>query len=253
LPDFYAIVLAAGKGTRMQGEPVPPGAPKEFPKVLRPVLGRPMIYYALDALSGAGIDDITIVIGYGGEEVRRVLGPRFRYAVQSEQLGSGHAVASARELLRKHPGDAIITCGDSPLFTAESIQRLKEIHSESGAVITLASALIDDPTGYGRIIRDESGSIKGITEEKAASQLEKSVREINGGAYAFRGNWLWQNLDRIKKNEQGEYYLTDLVGMAIEDGLRVESVSCAPEETYGVNTPEQLKEAESVLQDHSAR
>lgn len=242
--DAYAIILAAGKGKRMGDE----NAPAEFPKVLRRAVGRPLIAYVIDALKGAGISDISIIIGFGADRVKAALGDGWRYVVQSEQLGSGHAVACAREALFDREGVAVIMCGDSPLFTAATISSLVARHISSCAAITLVSAQLDDPTGYGRIKRNDFGEITGVVEEKCASPEEKLISEINGGAYAFDSAWLWANIDRMAGNEAGELNLTDLVRVAIEQGSGVEAVQTAQEEVTGVNTPADLKRIEEILE-----
>jgi bifunctional UDP-N-acetylglucosamine pyrophosphorylase/glucosamine-1-phosphate N-acetyltransferase len=241
--NYYAIVLAAGRGKRMRDESLP----AEFPKVLRQVRGRALVDYVVEALRGAGVTDITLIVGFGADYVRSAMGDGFTYATQSEQLGSGHAVACAREELSGRSGTAIVMCGDSPLFTSETILRLKEHHDATGATITLVSAVLDDPTGYGRIVRDSSGRITGIAEQKCATEAEKSIREINGGALAFDSEWLWANIDQMQVNEAGEQNLTDLVRVAISQGRLVEAVDCMPEEVMGVNTPDDLANAERIL------
>lgn len=241
--SYYAIILAAGRGKRMRDESLP----AEFPKVLRQVKGRALVDYVVHALHGAGIADITLIVGFGADYVRREMGDTFAYALQTEQRGSGHAVASAKSLLDGREGSAIVMCGDSPLFTAATISRLKDHHSSTGATITLVSAVLDDPTGYGRIKRDEMGRITGIVEEKCASPEEKSILEINGGALAFDSHWLWKNIHLIQTNEAGELNLTDLVRVAISQGRLVAAVECLAEEVMGVNTPDDLRNAEKVL------
>ncbi len=242
--NYYAIVLAAGRGKRMRDESLP----SEFPKVLRQVRGRALVEYVVDALRGAGVDDIALVVGFGAEFVRDAMGEGFTYATQTEQLGSGHAVACAREALLGRGGSVIVMCGDSPLFTSETISRLIACHRESSATITLVSSVLDDPTGYGRIMREKSGRITGIVEEKCAGAAEKAVREINGGALAFDSAWLWENIDQMQVNDAGELNLTDLVRVAISQGKPVEAVECLPEEVMGVNTPTDLANAEKILE-----
>jgi len=239
---FAAIVLAAGRGSRFGGE-----AGRPFPKVLRPVLGRPMVRWVLDALRGAGIDDITLIVGFGADQVRREIGPSVRYVVQTEQKGSGHAVACAKDTFDAYRGSLVVMCGDSPLFTSETIRRIADQHVLAGAVVTLASARLDDPTGYGRIVRDSHGRIVAIVEEKCASDREKAIREVNGGIYAFDARWLFGSIDKMAINEVGEYNLTDMVRVAIEQGRTVSAIECDPSELLGVNTPDQLAEVEATL------
>lgn len=241
--DFYAIVLAAGKGKRMKDEAVPP----EFPKVLRQACGRPLINYVTDAIHAAGITDVTLIVGFGADYVRRAMGDDYHYVIQEEQLGSGHAVACAKGLLAERAGHVIVMCGDSPLFTPSTIVSLREAHLAAQATITLASAALDDPTGYGRIKRGPAGEIIGVVEEKCASPEEKLIREINGGAYAFDSEWLWANIDRIERNDAGEFNLTDLVRIAVSQGERVEAVPADRQEVMGVNTPADLRCVESII------
>ena len=239
---FAGLVLAAGKGTRFASE-----TGQSFPKVLRPVLGRPMVAYVLDALRGAGIEEITLVVGFGADEVVREVGPSVSYVLQPEQKGSGHAVACVRDAFRDFDGGLIVMCGDSPLFTAQSVRRIADEHTRTEAAVTLASTVLDDPLGYGRIVRNTDGAIVGIVEEKCASAAEKAIREVNGGAYAFDTRWLFGNIDKMALNEAGEYNLTDMVRVAIEQRRRVSAVQCASREVLGVNNPEQLVAVEEIL------
>ncbi|MEN6371963.1 MAG: sugar phosphate nucleotidyltransferase [Armatimonadota bacterium] len=241
---FYAIILAAGKGKRMRDE----NAPVEFPKVLRQAAGRPLIAYVIDTLSNAGIADINIIVGFGADYVKSALGSSYRYILQNEQLGSGHAVLSAKDELGERLGAAIIMCGDSPLFTPATIISLKERHLSSGAAITLVSAELNDPAGYGRIKRLASGEITGVVEEKCATVEEKLIHEINGGAYAFDSKWLWENIGCMERNEAGELNLTDLVRVAIAQKKKVEAVIVPAEEVMGANTPSDLRVIEDILE-----
>lgn len=239
---FAGLVLAAGKGSRFGGEV---GRPS--PKVLRAVLGKPMVGYVLDALRGAGVDEITLVVGFGADEVKRRVGPPVGYVLQAEQKGSGHAVACAKGAFDGYQGGLIVMCGDSPLFTAETVRRIADQHARTNAAVTLASAQLDDPTGYGRIVRDADGRIVGIVEEKCASERQKAIREVNGGAYGFDARWLFDNIEKMAINEASEYNLTDMVRVAIEQGRGVSAVGCDPRELLGVNTPEQLAQVEAIL------
>ncbi len=241
--DFQAIVLAAGKGTRMGSD---------LPKVLLPVCGRPVITYILDALDRVGIPQPVVIIGYKAEKVRDALGSRVIYALQEEQRGSGHAVMCAREAA----GDAkdlLVMCGDSPLFRVETISAVMDAHVCEDAVITLASAILDDPTGYGRILRGPNGDVVGVAEEKIATPEQKAVKEINGGLYAFDGDWLWENIHLLHENEAGELCLTEMVDIAIAQGRKVIAVPIPAEEVAGINTPEQLRAAERVLSERDGQ
>jgi len=238
--QIKGLVLAAGKGTRFQsGQPMP--------KVLRPVLGRPMVSYVIESLRGAGVEDITLVVGFGADEVIGALGSQFYYVHQLEQLGSGHAVMCAREHFAGFSGSLVVMCGDSPLFGSGTLHKMIDEHTRTGASITLAVTTLDDPFGYGRILRDDFGRVVGIVEEKCASDKERSIREVNGGAYVFDAEWLFGNIHLMTRNQSGEYNLTDMVRVAAEQNLQVSTVQCDPEELLGVNTPEQLALIEEIL------
>ncbi|MDO8585424.1 MAG: NTP transferase domain-containing protein [Armatimonadota bacterium] len=245
ITEFYGLILAAGMGKRLRAN-----ESDTFPKVLREVNGRPMIAYVLDALRGAGVTDICVVVGVGAEQVRETLGHSLIYAFQEYQRGSGDAAASARPLLIGKSRHVIVMCGDSPLFTAATLAALKAEHLRRGAVVTLVTAEVDDPTGYGRIVRRD-GQIVGIVEEELATPEQKAIKEINGGCYAFDSAWLWSNIGRIQPSPppKNEKCLTDVIQFAVEDGETVAAVFAAPEEILGVNTPEQLREAEEILRE----
>ncbi|MCE5199359.1 MAG: sugar phosphate nucleotidyltransferase [Armatimonadota bacterium] len=241
-PGVRGLVLAAGRGSRFQSE-----SGEAFPKVLRPLLGKPLVSYVIDALREAGVDDITLVVGFQAELVRREIGSGVGYATQEEQKGSGHAVACARDAFEGFSGSVVIMCGDSPLFTSDTIRGIVREHTESGSVITLAAARLDDPTGYGRIVRDKSGQVIAIIEEKCAGAEERSIKEVNGGVYCFDADWLFSNIALMAVNEAGEYNLTDMVRVAIAQGRKVSAVPCDPQELLGVNTPGQLKVVEEIV------
>jgi bifunctional N-acetylglucosamine-1-phosphate-uridyltransferase/glucosamine-1-phosphate-acetyltransferase GlmU-like protein len=245
LPDFYGLILAAGMGKRLRRDKT-----DTYPKALRPINGRPMIGYVLDALKGAGVDSVCVVIGVGADRLKAALGRAVDYAYQDRQLGSGHATASAKPVLEGKSRHVIVMCGDSPLFTSATVSEIKDEHLLRRAAITLASAQLNDPTGYGRIIRKD-GRISAIVEEKVASPSEKAVKEVNGGLYAFDSIWLWSNIHRIQASDTGELCLTDMVQFAIDDGKAVAGVPVDAEEVLGVNTPEQLRQAEEILQGRS--
>ncbi len=235
--SFQAIALAAGKGTRMGSD---------LPKVLVPLCGRPVIAHVLDALQAVGITEPVVVVGYRAEVVRETLGDRVAYAFQDEQRGSGHAVICARQAA-DGAENLLVMCGDSPLFKVETIRLLMETHLQEQAAVTLASAVLADPTGYGRIIRAENGDVAGIAEEKVATDEQRAVKEINGGLYAFDADWLWENIGLMRENTAGELCLTEMVDIAIMQCRRVATAAASPDEVAGINTPEQLRAAENVL------
>lgn len=236
------LVLAAGKGSRFPSE-----HGHLHPKVLRHALGRPIIEYVLEVLRGAGVDEVTLVVGYGANEVRRAVGDRVAYAVQHEQHGSGHAAKCAKDCYCDYEGPLVVMCGDSPLFAAETVRCLVEEHQNADAAVTLASAVLETPYGYGRILRNDDGTIRGIVEEKCADEHQRAIKEVNGGAYCFDASWLFQNIEKMALNDAHEYNLTDMVRVAVEQGLTVSAVECDPRELLGVNTPEQLAAVEAVL------
>lgn len=235
-------MLAAGRGTRFAED-----SGRQIPKVLRPLAGKPVIRHVLDVLAQAGVSDVAVVVGFGADRVRSALGERFAYAVQREQKGSGDAVRCARGLFADAAGCLVVMCGDSPLFLPETIRRMVECHRNTGASVTLAAARMEDPTGYGRILRGENGAVAGIVEEKCANALQRAVREVNGGAYVFDTRWLFDNIGLIAENAAGEYNLTDTVRVAVEQGRTISCVACGADEIGGVNTPAQLAAAEAVL------
>ncbi|RYG26839.1 bifunctional UDP-N-acetylglucosamine diphosphorylase/glucosamine-1-phosphate N-acetyltransferase GlmU [bacterium] len=237
MPTNAAIVLAAGKGTRMKSD---------LPKVLHPVCGLPMVAHVVRALRGAGVERIVVVVGHGGEKVQEALGDSVEYAWQREQLGTGHAVRCAVDALQGHEGPVVIASGDTPLVTQETMAELLQTHGDRA--LTVATAILDDPTGYGRIVRDATGKPTRIVEQKDASPEQRSIREVNAGLYAFDAQVLFALLPRLRNaNAQNEYYLTDLVQMASGDGLAVDAHTADAALLQGVNDRWQLAEAEAEL------
>jgi bifunctional UDP-N-acetylglucosamine pyrophosphorylase/glucosamine-1-phosphate N-acetyltransferase len=218
----------------------------DLPKVLLPLCGRPIIAYILDLLSEVDISHPVVVTGWGGDILRSTLGSSYIYADQAEQLGSGHAVVCAREAAQGSK-NVLVMCGDSPLFRADTVRSLISTHLQLESTVTLVSAVLTDPTGYGRILRGPDGSVTGIVEEKLASVEQRMIREVNGGCYAFSSEWLWKNIGSMQKNEVGEYCLTEMVDIAISQCRVVCTVTCMPDEIAGINTPEQLRAAEEIL------
>jgi len=237
MPTNAAIVLAAGKGTRMKSD---------LPKVLHPVCGLPMVAHVVRALRGAGVERIVVVVGHGGEKVQEALGDSVEYAWQREQLGTGHAVRCAVEALKGHEGPVVVASGDTPLVDADAMAALLGAHGDRA--LTIGTAILDDPTGYGRIVRDPAGKPTRIVEQKDANTEQRSIREINAGLYAFDAAVLFALLPRLRNaNAQNEYYLTDLVQMASADGLSVGTYTADAALLQGVNDRWQLSEAEAAL------
>jgi bifunctional UDP-N-acetylglucosamine pyrophosphorylase/glucosamine-1-phosphate N-acetyltransferase len=238
--DVVAIVLAAGKGTRMKSN---------LPKVMHKVGGKYLVQHVLDAVSSAGISRKILVVGSGAEYVQTSLGDNYRYAVQADQLGTGHAVLQAGNELLPEENTVLVVCGDMPLLSAPSLIKLIERHGNTGAKATVLTAYLGDPTGYGRIIRDEQGKLQRIIEEKDATAEAKKIQEINTGTYCFDRNLLFSALKEIQPNNtQGEYYLTDVLTIMINKGLKVEVVDEAEDkEAFGINSRQQLAAAENIL------
>lgn len=239
------IVLAAGQGTRMKSG---------RPKVLHQLAGRPLIWHAMASAAALRPTTLVAVLGHGRDDVGRVLAespdlPKVVTAIQDEQKGTGHACACALEVTGALSGTVIVTYGDVPLLQASTLQRLADTHTNSGNAVTVLTATVADPTGYGRIIRDETGALLKIVEQRDADAAERAVTEINSGVYAFDGEVLSGALGRLSDaNAAGERYLTDVVGIAKSDGRPVGSVHADDAvETEGVNDRVQLAELARVL------
>ena len=232
-----AIILAAGKGKRMKSD---------LPKVLHEIDGRPMVRMVIDTLIDMKFDRIVVVIGHKGELVRQALADYpVEFAWQREQLGTGHAIMMTRDILGEFDGTTLVAAGDVPFLSAASIDRLFAMHAKHGAAGTCLSALFDDPTGYGRIVRDgDSEMLKEIIEHKDASDEVRAIKEINSGTFCFDNLRLFESLDQIDRNNvQGEYYLTDTIKVMHDSGLRVAVIPAEnPDEVLGVNSVEQLAE-----------
>lgn len=239
-----AIVLAAGKGTRLRTEGI------DLPKVLRLAGGRPLLDHVLDQLSFLPRQDIVLVVGYEGDKVVDAF-PSYPHVFQSPQLGTGHAVQCAEGALKDFDGHILICCGDTPLMPRSAYQALWEQHLSNGDTCTVLAAVAGDPTGYGRIIRDEAGNFSRIVEEKDASPEEKAVKEVNTGVFLFQARELWRSLTTLRPNNaQGEYYLTDAPLWLLKQGAQVGvCAACTAEDMLGVNTPEQLAQVEHILQE----
>ena len=240
MANLTAVILAAGKGTRMKSK---------LPKVLHKVGGHPMLEHVMDAAEAAGCRDNVVVIGHGAELVRELVGSRARIALQAEQLGTGHAVLQAADTLKDFTGTVMILCGDTPLLEVEELKKFYAEHVKSGAAATVMSAMMEDPFGYGRILRDANGDVAGIVEQKDASEEQKLIKEINTGNYCVEAPLLFEVLRTLgNNNAQGEYYLTDVLAKLRAMGKKVGGVVTADSEMImGVNSRRQLAEAESVM------
>lgn len=243
-----AVILAAGKGTRMKSDK---------PKVVHKVLGKPMVYYSIEAAKEAGADDVCVIVGYKADEVRTAIGSSVKdvdvsYAVQSRQLGTGHAVACAADFIGD-TGDVIILCGDTPLVTGDTLKKALDVHQRKHNGVTVLSAILDNPFGYGRIIRNGE-NLSCIVEEKDADEAQRSVNEVNSGMYIFDCAALMKALSRITNdNAQGEYYLPDTIAIIKEMGLPCAAVPMDDaDDIRGVNTADQLDEAEKIMKERKS-
>lgn len=240
--QIKAVVLAAGKGTRLQTEGI------TLPKVMRQAAGQPLLGYVLDALSFLPKEDIVLVVGYRREDVETAY-PEYPAAVQEEQLGTGHAVQSAAAQLAGFEGSVLVCCGDMPLMKQETYESLCKTHEEEDNVCTLLSGISQEELPYGRVIRGADGVFARIVEDKDCTAEEKAVRELNAGVYLFHAPELFEALSHLRcDNAQGEYYLTDVPAWLLERGGKVGVCpTCTPEEMLGVNTPAQLEQVEKTI------
>ncbi len=233
------VILAAGQGTRMKSS---------LPKVLHRLCGQTMAQYAVDAGRALAGGAPALVVGHGGEAVRAALGDQCEYVTQAQQLGTGHAVLQAADLLRGRGGRVLVYYADMPLLTAGTLQQLAERQGQNSGPLTMLTVIADDPRGFGRIIRDASGWVTAIVEEAQTTPEQKEIRELNVGAYCFDADFLWAELPKLPLSPKGEYYLTDLVGLAASRGQRVGAVVLDDdEETIGINTRVHLAEAEAAM------
>ncbi len=241
------IILAGGQGKRMGGE---------VPKVLTLFNGRPIIEYSLDAAAELELPlRPVVVVGFGAEMVKERLGDRVEYALQAEQLGTGHAVLCARDIVAGKFENVIVLYGDHPNIKAETIRRLLALHAAENPAITMMTLAVPDFLGvyslfrgFGKIVRGADGKILKNVEVKDANDEEKNIRELNPSLYCFNAPWLWENLPKVgNKNKSGEYYLTDMVGLAIQQGQKIASLEIDYRECIGVNTPEELRIAGEII------
>lgn len=238
------VILAAGKGTRMKD-------PSKA-KVMYEVLGKPMIHYVLDVAFSLKAERVLTIVGYQRETVAGYVSqshPKAEIVLQLEQLGTGHAVMQTKPLLQNFQGDVVVLSGDVPLLRRETLERLIHHHRTTNAVGTILTAFVNDPTGYGRIIRNTDGMVKKIVEQKDATEEERAVREINSGIYVFRSSPLFEALATLQPNNaQGEYYLTDVFEYFTTKNYPVSAIHADDEyEIFGVNTVEQLETVRNIL------
>ncbi|QJE25619.1 bifunctional UDP-N-acetylglucosamine diphosphorylase/glucosamine-1-phosphate N-acetyltransferase GlmU [Staphylococcus caprae] len=237
----HAIILAAGKGTRMKS--------KKY-KVLHEVAGKSMIEHVLNSVKQSGVNHIVTIVGHGAESVKETLGEQSLYSFQEEQLGTAHAVKTAQEHLADKEGTTLVVCGDTPLITSKTLQSLIDHHEGTNSQVTVLSASTSQPHGYGRIVRDSNHLLQRIVEEKDASDIEREINEISSGIFAFDNQVLFDKLAQVKNdNAQGEYYLPDVLSLILEDGGKAEIYHTDDfDEIMGVNDRVMLSEAEKAFQ-----
>ncbi len=236
---IQSIILAAGQGTRMRSA---------LPKVLHTILGHPLAWYALEAAHQATGAQPVMVIGYQADEVRKALGDKARYVVQDPQLGTGHAVLQARPLLTRQADLILVSYADMPLLRTETFQNLIAAQQAFSGPMTMLTVTGADPRGFGRILRNGQGTVQAIVEEAVATPEQLAIDELNASVYCFRADWLWDALEKIQVSPKGEYYLTDLVEIAVKQGMPVQAI-CVPAspELIGINTRIHLAEAEAAM------
>ncbi|RKZ13666.1 hypothetical protein DRQ53_01960 [bacterium] len=241
MSQHSAVILAAGKGTRMKSD---------LAKVLHRIEDRALLQFVLDACAPLELDRTVVIVGHQADTVSALCEANgVDTALQAEQLGTGHAVDQARALLQGRPGQVLVLCGDVPLLRTATIEALVRKTSETGAAATVLTAIAEDATGYGRVVRDSDGNgaghVTAIVEQKDASEAQLMIREYNTGTWCFDNARLWDLLDRLDTdNAQGEYYLTDVVELLVADGQLVEALVCEDErEVQGINTLADLERA----------
>ncbi len=237
--NLKAIILAAGKGTRMKSK---------YPKVVHKVCGKEMINHIIDASKKSGVEDVVAILGHESEVVKNAIPKETLTAMQTEQLGTGHAVMMAKEYINEDD-TILVLCGDTPLIKEDTLKNLFDYHKENEYFATVLTTVIDNPTGYGRVIRDNNSDLLKIVEQKDANEEEKATKEINSGIYCFNGKLLKESLDLIDNNNaQNEYYLTDTIKIIREKGYKVGAFNGSTiEELMGVNSRVELSKAEQIM------
>jgi UDP-N-acetylglucosamine diphosphorylase/glucosamine-1-phosphate N-acetyltransferase len=240
--EIACIILAAGLGTRMKSNKA---------KVLHQLLDKPMILYVVETANQVAGKNVIVVVGHQAEKVKQVVGDRFQvnFALQKEQLGTGHAVMCALDMIPVDVEDVLITCGDVPLLTYETLSALLKYHQDQKRDISVLAVKVDNPTGYGRILMDQNGHFTGIVEEADANAKEKTIPLINSGIYCIKKMFLSNNLNRIESdNAQNEFYLTDIIKIGHDQNRSMGVVvGNNQEEIIGINSPDELKQAERIL------
>ncbi len=242
-----AVILAGGEGKRMKSD---------IPKPMNEVLGKPMLRWVIDSVKAAGIDDICVVTGYKTEITEAYLEAlpfEVSHVLQSERLGTGHAVMMAKDFLKKNGGDVVILCGDAPFMDTQTIADAYKSHDDGSYSATVISAMLDDPTGYGRIVRNSDGTLNNIVEQKDADEATLAIKEVNSGGYWFDTADLLSVLDDIKANNSAkEYYLPDALYLLLQNGKKIGAFTAkSPDTVLGANDPAQLAELNEIARKKS--
>jgi len=237
--EINAVILAAGFGKRMQST---------LPKVLHPLAGVPLLEHSLRAVGGVTTQSPVVIVGHGADQVRTAIGRKTRFVLQEQQLGTAHALQMAEPILKNQPGQVLVTTGDMPLLTSATFQRLIDLQRKAKGPISMLTVILPDPHGFGRVVRGGDGTVQAIVEEGQATPEIFAIKELNASVYCFDNEWLWDALRRIKLSPKGEYYLTDIVAVAVDQGFAVQAlVAEDPQEALGINTREHLAEAAAVM------
>jgi bifunctional UDP-N-acetylglucosamine pyrophosphorylase/glucosamine-1-phosphate N-acetyltransferase len=246
MSNRYAVILAAGQGTRMKSK---------LYKVLHPVCGKPMVQHVVDQVSQLGLQRLITIVGHGAEQVKQQLGKKSEFALQEQQLGTAHAVMQSSVFLAEEQGTTLVVCGDTPLITAETMEELLKHHEQTGAKATVLTAYTEEPAGYGRIVRNSEGHVERIVEHKDANQEELLIKEINTGTYCFDNQALFESLSKVSnENAQGEYYLPDVIEILKSEGEIVSAYQTNNfDETLGVNDRVALSQAEAIMRNRINR
>ena len=233
------VILAAGHGTRMKST---------LPKVLHPLAGKPLIHYCIEAVQQDDFEKAIVVVGHGAEMVRQTLGERVRFVEQEQQLGTGHAVMVTEPLLAEKTDLIVVTTGDMPLLLPETVRKLVTMQMENKGPISMVTLISENPRGFGRVLRMSNGAVGSIVEEAQATPEQLKIKELNASIYCFKADWLFEALRRVPLSPKGEYYLTDVIGIAVAEGLSVLTLVLEDNnEALGINTRVHLAEAEAIL------
>lgn len=240
MEHLIAIILAAGEGKRMKSK---------NSKVVHTICGKSLIEWVCQAVENANVKETMLVVGHRADQVKELMGERVHYSLQEEQLGTGHAVMQAQEYLKGKDGYVLVLCGDTPLITSDTIANTVDFHKKNRNSVTIITADMDDPTGYGRIVRDGNGTVTKIVEHRDADTAEKAIKEVNSGMYCFNIKDLMESLGELNSNNsQGEYYLTDTVEILMKKSCRVGAVKVKDsDEILGINNRLQLAEASAII------